>query len=595
MENYIMAFNPNVQNNKKPQDSPFLTLSQRTKQGLSSDNIKGTQQAFSTQKTDSKNIFGQDEAQGIKQDGAWFQQEEKSAEEYLQEDEKGDVSFDEQGFYDDAWGISLSKGVTDPIKAGSSKDAYSLKNDLKTAVKQGNNSEVNDIKDQLSAQGVSNAEIDTIEQSVQSDSGNAQKAGASSTASTTQKTGASSTKSSSQATSEYLSDEQASTMVENGASYEEVSIAYNPNNSWMRELRETYNIGSKADYETMQATATARNKDGSAKTSSNNNSSDGSSNSTQTNWGQTIGTAVVNGGISAGTSAVMKPVTEPISKGGSDVMDWVGDKTGIKKAWNSAFSKDKPAENLEQAKQQLGDAKTAEKGAKTDAAKADKNVDKAKADEGTAKNEVNESEADKTAATQKKEEHTNAQENAMESQESHTSKSQNLDSEISQLDAEISELNSQIASCGNDTAKKAKLEAKKAEKEVEKAEKETEKMTEDTLAEADGETANMEGGMVAEAQAEEGAAEAKNVEAIASQTAATAAVSTATTEATNSNNDAKSAGKTVEIKEADVKNFENNGEKQPNGTQTPTGGSAPQAKPTSTPTAAAKKPMSDKK
>ena len=87
-----MAFNPNIQNGKKPQDSPFLTLSQRNKEGLTSDNIKSTQGAFSTQKTQSTNIFGQEEAQGTKNDGPWFLQEEKGAEEYLQEDEQGNVN-----------------------------------------------------------------------------------------------------------------------------------------------------------------------------------------------------------------------------------------------------------------------------------------------------------------------------------------------------------------------------------------------------------------------------------------------------------------------------------------------------------------------
>ena len=257
-----MAFNPNVQNNKTPQDSPFLTLSQRTQQGISSDNIKGTQQAYSTQKTENTNIFGQEEAQGVKQDGAGFQQEEKGADEYLQEDEQGNVGFDEQGFYDDAWGISLSKATTDPIKAGGSQDAHSLKNDLETAVKQGKqDAQVNEIKDQLEAQGVSTAEIDTIEQKAQGNSG-------------MQKAGASAQKSvdSSNSTTVASSD-QAGGM--DATSFE--AWQSNPNSCSFGAIDAIGGLYDKGTYETMQATATARNKDGSAKTSSSTSSTTTSS------------------------------------------------------------------------------------------------------------------------------------------------------------------------------------------------------------------------------------------------------------------------------------------------------------------------------
>ena len=121
-----MAFNPNIQNNKKIADSPFLTLSQRNKEGISSENIYGTQ---ATKAAEGKNIFGQDEAQGVKGE-QMFAQEEKGAEEYIQEDEQGNVAFDEQGFYDDAWGISLStqnQNTTNPIKAGSSNQTGDTK------------------------------------------------------------------------------------------------------------------------------------------------------------------------------------------------------------------------------------------------------------------------------------------------------------------------------------------------------------------------------------------------------------------------------------------------------------------------------------
>ena len=159
----MAAFNPNVRNGKKPQDNPFLTLSQRVKEGISSENIKGTNAAFGPKKADNINVFGQEEAQGLKTDAPWFAQEEKGGEEYIKEDEQGNVSFDDKEFYDDAWGISLGN-TTDPIKAGSSqKDSAEIKSELTQMVKNdAADNEIEDKKEELKAQGVSNAEIDTI-------------------------------------------------------------------------------------------------------------------------------------------------------------------------------------------------------------------------------------------------------------------------------------------------------------------------------------------------------------------------------------------------------------------------------------------------
>ena len=74
-----MAFNPNISGKKNPnevKDSPFLTLSQRNKEGLSSQNIFGNQNVEKAGATQGTNIFGMQEG-GQVQDGSVFGQEEE--------------------------------------------------------------------------------------------------------------------------------------------------------------------------------------------------------------------------------------------------------------------------------------------------------------------------------------------------------------------------------------------------------------------------------------------------------------------------------------------------------------------------------------
>ncbi|MCR4881352.1 MAG: hypothetical protein K6A44_05305 [bacterium] len=136
---------------KKQQDSPFLTLSQRNQAGLSSQNISGedkTKQAQEAKEASFDSIFARQSQGGVGNQHMFAQEAEQGAEQYLQEDENGDVNFDVSGFYNDAWGVNLNNsGASNPI--GNDDGSVNSAGGAQSAQGKDKNSEIKQLKDKL--------------------------------------------------------------------------------------------------------------------------------------------------------------------------------------------------------------------------------------------------------------------------------------------------------------------------------------------------------------------------------------------------------------------------------------------------------------
>jgi len=160
--------NIKIKQQQQEKDSPFLTLSERNKKGLSSQNIFGgeekagqAQEPKRTERIAQLNIFGAEEGGQVKDDTSVFgQQEEKSCDEYFQENAQGEMNFDTNGFYGDAIGVSFgNSNASNPISGGGTKAGSSQTKDLETELKlmlrdpEKNQSQIDDLKKQIEATG----------------------------------------------------------------------------------------------------------------------------------------------------------------------------------------------------------------------------------------------------------------------------------------------------------------------------------------------------------------------------------------------------------------------------------------------------------
>lgn len=475
----------NIKLKQQEKDSPFLTLSERNQKGISSQNIFGgdekagqTQEPKRTERIAQLNIFGAEEGGQVKDDTSVFgEQEQKGCDEYFQENAKGEMNFDTNGFYGDAIGVSFgSSASSNPIKAGAS-DTKGLETELKLMLRnpEQNKTQIENLKEQIKAQG---GDADKIIADNTPKTGATKGANATTKAGTTENAAKTATAGTTATASKTATGNAANALGSGGSVSDLMAYA------------DQAGIGTQVDIEANRG-ATNDLAGVSAQVSEKE---PGVVDAIKEEFSiPKVTSKVAEAAIGAGANGVMDPVKETISSYMKDGLKAIGLGKGSDKGGDLDAGKAKNAKDVKEAEGHVNKGQNAGSTAKGEQKEAVAGKNKAAGD--VKKGEATRAGASNNKLTAEQQKVSNQETEALEKENADIAKMSKdqkakevkvCDANIQKLDKDISNLGNQIdditinanddpATKAQKNSKKAQLQAEKAQKLIEKAKQEQRK------------------------------------------------------------------------------------------------------------------------